>query len=141
MKQKTFRPRNIVNKEVAGIRGVARMADKARAAEAGEIGAYKFGQDSQQDTRILSFLGISADAFQEAAVSITNDVKLGVWVMEHSKRSDEEITAFNRQLIAWCRRHPPPNFFSKRRSELLAKEEKQGTFWDWIYILLLFTDC
>lgn len=141
MKQKTFRPRNIVSKEVAGIRGVARMADKARAAEAGEIGAYKFGQDSQQDTRILSFLGISAEAFQEAAVSITNDVKLGVWVLEHSKRSDEEITAFNRQLIAWCRRHPPPIFFSKRRRELLAKEEKQGTFWDWIYILLLFTDC
>ncbi len=42
MKQKTFRPRNIVNKEVAGIRGVARMADKARAAYAGKIGAYKY---------------------------------------------------------------------------------------------------
>jgi hypothetical protein len=69
MKQKTFRPRNIVNKEVAGIRGVARMADKARAAYAGKIGAYKYGVDSEQDKRILSFLGISADAFQNAAAN------------------------------------------------------------------------
>ena len=141
MKQKTFQLRNIISKEVAGIRGVARMADKARAAEAGEIGAYKFGQDSQQDTRILSFLGISADIFQEGAVRITNDVELGAWVLDNCNRSDEEIKTFNRQLMAWCRKHPPTNLFTKRRRELLAKEEKQGTFWDWIYILLLFTDC
>ena len=33
--QNTFRPRDILNKEVAGICGVARMADKARAAHTG----------------------------------------------------------------------------------------------------------
>ena len=40
MKQKTFRPRDMLNKEVAGICGVARLTDKARAAHAGEIGRF-----------------------------------------------------------------------------------------------------
>lgn len=54
MKQSAFRPRDMLNKEVAGICGVARLADKARAAHAGEIGSYKYGADSKQDTGILS---------------------------------------------------------------------------------------
>ena len=36
MKQSTFRPRDLLNKEVAGICGVARLTDKARAAHTGE---------------------------------------------------------------------------------------------------------
>ena len=55
MKQNTFRPRDLLNKEVAGICGVARLTDKARADYAGEIGSYKYGADSEQDTEILSF--------------------------------------------------------------------------------------
>lgn len=135
MKQKTFRPRNIVNKEVAGIRGVARMADKARAAHAGTIGTYKYGTDSMQDTRILSFLGISADAFQDAAVQHTNDVRLGGWVLDNCNRSDEQISAFNRQLVSWWRSHAPRNYFSTRRREL-AREESDFSlsFWDWLLI-------
>ncbi len=77
MEKSTFRPRDIINKEVAGICGVARLTDKARAALSGDIGSYKYGDDSQQDTRILDFLGISADVFQ-AAVRITNDVRFEV---------------------------------------------------------------
>ena len=129
MKQKTFRPRNIVNKEVAGIRGVSRMADKAWAAYAGKIGAYKYGVDSEQDKRILSFLGISADAFQDAAIRITNDVRLGAWVLDNCNRSDEQISAFNRQLVSWWRKQAPRNYFSKRRREL-AREDTDFSFWD-----------
>jgi hypothetical protein len=36
MKQNAFRPRDLLNKEVAGICGVARLTDKARAAHAGK---------------------------------------------------------------------------------------------------------
>ena len=135
MEQKTFRPRNIVSKEVAGIRGVARMADKARAARVGQIGAYKYGVDSQQDTRILAFLGISAEVFQEAAVRITNDVKLGAWVLDNCKRSEEEISKFNRQLLAWWRSNTPRNYFSKRRRELAREDvDLSLSFWDWLFI-------
>ena len=94
MKQNTFRPRDILNKEVAGIFGVARLTDKARAAHAGTIGSYKYGADSEQDTAILSFLDISAEVFQEAAVRIDNDVKLGAWILDNCSRSSDEISKF-----------------------------------------------
>jgi hypothetical protein len=98
MKKSTFRPRDLLNKEVAGIYGAARLTDKARAAHAGNIGSYKYGVDSEQDTAILSFLGISAEVFQEVAVRIDNDVKLGAWVLDHCGKSDKDISVFNRKL-------------------------------------------
>lgn len=139
--QKSFRPRNIINKQVAGIRGVAKMTDKARAAHAGNIGKYKYGADSQQDTRILSFLGISADAFQEAAVRITNENQFGAWVLENCNKSDEEIAEFNRQLLAWVRKHTPINYFSKRHREILKNEERENSIWSWIAIFLVLLEC
>ncbi len=123
MKQSTFRPRDMLNKEVAGICGVARLADKARAAHAGEIGSYKYGADSKQDTGILSFLGISADAFQEAALQIDNDTRLGMWVMDNCKRSSKEISAFNRKLKLWWQSKVPSDTYSKRRRELARRRE------------------
>lgn len=135
MKQKTFRPRNIISTEVAGIRGVARMTDKARAAYTGQIGEYKYGADSQQDSRILAFLGISADAFQEAAVRITNDIKFGAWVLDNCKRSDEDISKFNQQVLTWWKTNTPRNYFSKRRRQLAREQpDLTLTFWDWLFI-------
>ena len=72
-------PRSARAKDVADICGVARMADKARAELAGKIGEYKYGDDSGQDVRILTFLGISATDFQEAAVNNPNDLEIGAW--------------------------------------------------------------
>ena len=129
MKQNTFRPRDILNKEVAGICGVARLTDKARAAYTGEIGSYKYGADSEQDTAILAFLGISAEAFQEAAVQIDNDVKLGAWVLDNSKKSSEEISKFNRKMKVWWQNKMPQDDFSKRRRKLAQEEENRRRFW------------
>ena len=137
MKKSTFRPRNLVSKEVAGICGVARMADKARAAHAGNIGTYKYGTDSQQDDRILSFLGITADAFQETAVRITNDVRLGAWVLDNCNRSEEDISKFNRQLKIWWKSKAPRNYFSKRRRQLAREDTDYAlSFFDWLLILI-----
>ena len=129
MKQNAFRPRDLLNKEVAGICGVARLTDKARAAHAGEIRNYKYGADSKQDTTILSFLGISAEAFQEAAVQIDNDVRLGAWVLDNCGRSDKDISTFNRKLRSWWKNKIPQDSFSKRRRELGQQEENRMRFW------------
>ena len=131
MKQSTFRPRDLLNKEVAGIYGVARLTDKARAAHTGDIGSYKYGADSEQDTAILSFLGISAEAFQEAAVRIDNDVKLGAWVLDTSKQSSDEISKFNRKMKAWWQSKMPQDDFSKRRRQLAEQSEDRrlAAFW------------
>ena len=123
MKQNTFRPRDILSKEVAGICGVARMADKARAAHTGEIGRYKYGTDSKQDTGILSFLGISAEAFQKAAVQIDHDVKLGAWIIDNCNRSSEEVSKFNRKMKVWWQNNVRRDSYSKRRRELAQRRE------------------
>ena len=127
--QHTFRPRDILSKEVAGICGVARMADKARAAHAGDIGRYKYGTDSEQDTAILAFLGISAEAFQEVAVQIDHDVKLGAWIIDNCNRSSEEVSKFNRKMKAWWQSKMPPDQFSKRRRHLSQQAENRRLFW------------
>ena len=129
MKQNAFRPRDLLNKEVAGICGVARLTDKARAAHAGEIGSYKYSATSKQDMGILSFLGISAEVFQEAAVQIDNDVKLGAWVLDNCGRSDKDISTFNRKLRSWWQRKIPRDGFSKRRRELAQEKEDRLLSW------------
>ena len=129
MKQNTFRPRDILNKEVAGICGVARLTDKARAAHTGEIGSYKYGADSEQDMAILSFLGISVETFQEAAVRIDNDVKLGAWILDNSKKSSEEISKFNRKMKTWWQSKMPQDEFSKHRRKLSYERENRRLYW------------
>ena len=129
MKQSTFRPRDLINKEVAGICGVARLADKARAAHAGEIGSYKYGADSEQDTAILSFLGISAETFQEAAVQIDHDVKLGAWILDNCERSSEEVSKFNRKMKVWWQNKMPQDEFAKRRRKLGHERENRRLYW------------
>ena len=129
MKQGAFQPRDMLNKEVAGICGVARMTDKARAAHAGEIGSYKYGADSEQDTAILSFLGISAEVFQEAAVRIDHDVKLGAWILDNCERSSEEVSKFNRKIKSWWQSKMPRDSNSKRLGELVRGKENRRRFW------------
>jgi len=133
-KKRTFRPRDLINKEVAGICGVARLTDKARAAHVGEIGSYKYGAASKQDAGILSFLGISAEAFQEAAVRIHNDIRLGAWVLDHCGKSEKDISAFNRKLKLWWQNRVPRDTYSKRLRELKREEERRrdwsaGSIW------------
>ncbi len=129
MKQGSFRPRDLLNKEVAGICGVARLTDKARAAHTGDIGSYKYGVDSEQDTAILAFLGISAEAFQETAVRIDNDVKLGAWVLDNSKKSSDEISKFNRKMKTWWQSKMPHDSYSKRHGELVRAKDNRRRFW------------
>lgn len=113
-------PRSARARDVAGICGVARMADKARAERAGKIGDYKFGDISGQDVRILTFLDVSADDFQEASVSNPNDIELGEWMQENCDKSQEEIDAYN---LAMVNRGPDENTrerFEARRQEVDA---------------------
>ncbi|MDE0502638.1 MAG: DUF5069 domain-containing protein, partial [Candidatus Poribacteria bacterium] len=91
-------PRSPRARDVAGIFGVARMADKARAVRTGKNGEYRFGADSGQDRKILEFLKVSEEDFQEAAVKNPNDCELGEWVLERSRVQPKEIDDFNRAM-------------------------------------------
>jgi hypothetical protein len=112
-------PRSPHSKDVAGCHGVGRMADKARAARAGKIGEYKYGEDSGQDRRILEFLGISEDDFQEAAVNNPNDVEIGTWMLENSGKGADEIAAFNERMANWGPEDESSRaYFEQRRQEV-----------------------
>jgi hypothetical protein len=86
-------PRSPYCRDVAGVFGAARMADKGRAHKAGSNGEYNY--NCPIDQRILDFLGISADDFQEAAYANTNDVELGDWVLATTDRTQGEISSAN----------------------------------------------
>ncbi len=112
-------PRSPHCKDVAGCHGVGRMADKARAARAEKIGEYKYGEDSGQDRRILEFLGISDDDFQEAAVNNPNDVEIGAWVLETSGKGADAIAAFNERMANWGPEDESSRaYFEQRRQEV-----------------------
>ena len=111
-------PRSARAKDIAGICGVARMADKGRAERAGKIGEYLYGDDSGQDVRILTFLGISAADFQEAAVKNPNDIEIGDWVLENCDKSDTEIETFNETLVNYAPNEASQERFNARREEI-----------------------
>ena len=110
-------PRSARAKDIAGVCGVARMADKARAQRTEKIGEYLYGDDSGQDVRILTFLGISATDFQEAAVNNPNDLEIGAWVLENCTKSQNEIDAFNETLVNYG-----PNEASQERFDARIQE-------------------
>jgi hypothetical protein len=87
-------PRRPSNLGIAGIVGVARMTDKARAHNAETLDDYIYGESSGLDQRVLTFLGISADAYAEA-VDEYDDAALGHWVLETSGKTAAEIAEFN----------------------------------------------
>ena len=110
-------PRSPLSKDIAGICGVARMTDKGRAERAGKIGEYLYGDNSGQDVRILTFLGISAADFQEAAVNNPNNLELGAWVLENCGKSQDEIDEFNETLVNYG-----PNEATRERFEARCQE-------------------
>ena len=111
-------PRSARAKDIADICGVARMADKARAERAEKIGEYVYGDNSGQDVRILTFLGISAADFQEASVNNPNDLEIGTWVRENCDKSDDEIEAFNETLVNYAPNETSQERFNARLQEI-----------------------
>lgn len=111
-------PRSARAKDIGGICGVARMADKARAERAEKIGEYVYGDNSGQDVRILAFLGISAADFQEAAVNNPNNLEIGAWVLENCGKSQDEIDAFNETLVNYGPNEATQERFNARIQEI-----------------------
>jgi len=124
-------PRSPYCRDVAGVNGVARMAEKARAARAETLGEYNY--DCPIDQAILGFLGISAADFQDAAYRNPNDLELGEWVRDSTERTQEEILTFNAQIAA---RGPvdadQKAFFDKSLADLASGPTDISTWFDLI---------
>ena len=110
-------PRRPSNLGIAGIVGVARLTDKARAHNAETLGDYIYGESSGLDQRVLVFLGISADAYAEAADEY-DDAALGHWVLETSGKTAAEIAEFNDAALSQL---PDTEGHKQRLKERLAR--------------------
>ena len=110
-------PRRPTNLSIAGIVGVARLTDKARAHNDETLGEYLYGESSGLDRRVLTFLGIPADAYAEAADE-HDDTALGQWVLETSGKTEAEIAEFNDATIS---DNPDTEGHKQRLKERLAR--------------------
>jgi hypothetical protein len=61
--------------EIGGVRWLARLADKARAAQNGSLGTYLYGH-SPMDRSLLRVLGCTHDDFARVAVAARDDAAL-----------------------------------------------------------------
>ncbi|MBC5805018.1 MAG: DUF5069 domain-containing protein [Candidatus Eremiobacter antarcticus] len=73
------------NERLLGIPMLPRTIDKARAALAGSLGEYVYGDKSSFDTALLSFLGISAAEFSEGVRTSPDDESMSRWVQAHAR--------------------------------------------------------
>lgn len=62
--------------QVGGISWLARMIDKARLEQAGEIEQYDLEYPCPMDQNLLRQLGVDAETFQKIAVSSTTDEQI-----------------------------------------------------------------
>ena len=110
-------PRRPSNLGIAGIVGAARMVDKARAHNNGTLGDYLYGDNSGLDRKVLALLGISADAFAEAA-DADDDETLGNWLLDKSGITRGAIEGFNKTELE---RLPETEEYVQRLKDRLAK--------------------
>ncbi len=124
-------PRSAYWRSVFGVMGAARMADKARAAKIGQLGEYKYGQDSGLDKAILAFLGLAADEFMEAAYANPNDAELSEWIAERVQKTPPEICAFNAGRAQFGRFGQVRARFLERRAAVCGENTTDiDTFFD-----------
>lgn len=98
-------PRTAHLRSVAGIVGLARTADKARAYKSGHLGEYKYGTESVLDAWIFDAFKLDAEAFAEAAYKNANDIELSDWVLAQIDVMPGDISAFNAYLKNAGRTH------------------------------------
>ena len=125
-------PRSPYDRGVAHAMGVARMAEKARAAKIGELGEYKYGDDSGLDSSILEFFGCGAEEFMEAAYWNVSDADLSDWIAAKAPRTAAEISAFNAVRTGLGRYGEVRERFVQRRAEICPERTDIQTFFDLI---------
>ena len=83
---------------MSGLVHLPRMLDKARAKEKGLLGEYIY--PCPLDERLLTFLGVKADKFMEASISLEDDNILSWAETQCTKRTDEEKENFNHKFLS-----------------------------------------
>jgi len=116
-------PRRPSNAGMAGIVGLARMTDKARAHGEETLGEFVYGENSGLDREVLAFVNMTAEEFAQAAGE-RDDEELSQRVLEKTRKSQAEIEAFNREHLE---REPQDELHRQLLKERLAKYAPERT--------------
>ena len=113
----TQRPPRSVRTRLGGYALLPRMLDKCRADIAGTAGSFRYA--CPNDQRILTFLGIDADALKAEVASGKGDGDILAWITTNQRNSHtpEEIEAWSDSMD---KRRPAPEdreFFDKYLAE------------------------
>ena len=83
--------------KLGGYAILPRMLDKARATVAGKNGEYHY--NCPMDQRLLTFLGIDAEALQKELATGKGDGEILDWILNHAKHkhTDPEIATWSAQ--------------------------------------------
>ena len=117
-------PRSPYDDSLGGLLGLARMIDKCRAANAGRLGLYWYGEDSGIDRRLLALFDLSQEEFAEALKSRETDDDVVEWLGKRLDKTEAEKKAFNDTLI-----HLQPSTDGQRAflSSLVQKYDAERT--------------
>ncbi|MCX5985797.1 MAG: DUF5069 domain-containing protein [Chloroflexi bacterium] len=86
---------------IAGLAMAARTADKAREANAGTLGQFKY--NCSMDNKLFAFAGIDPSEYQSAVASTEDDH--GAEALLLSKlvgKSDDDVAGYNRVIWEWA---------------------------------------
>jgi hypothetical protein len=127
----TQRPPRSPRVQLGGYVTLPRMLDKGRAAVSGKNGEYHFA--CPLDQRLLSFVGIDAEALKAELAAGKSDSEILAWIAANSsqKRSEPEIVAWS----AYQERRAPSDaesraYFQELHSKAAPKRTDIATWFD-----------
>ena len=93
----TLHPPRSPRVRLGGYAILPRMLDKGRAEVAGKHGEYHY--NCPMDQRLLTFLGLDADALRKELATGKGDGEIFEWIQTHAqhKHSDADISAWSAQ--------------------------------------------
>ncbi len=118
------------NDRLLGIPMLPRTIDKARAALAGTLGEYVYGEKSGFDTALLDFLGLTPEQFLEGVRSSADDAAMVRWIQSHvPDLTPARIDEFARNFINDGDDDADRARFAERRAKLPPQVQSKVKGW------------
>src|SRR5450755_896736 len=88
------------NDRLLGVPMLPRTIDKARAALAGKLGEYVYGDKSSFDKAVLDFFGLTQDEFLDGVRQSSDDGAMAGWLQSHGRKiTPAQSEAFARDFL------------------------------------------
>jgi hypothetical protein len=118
------------NEKLLGLPMLPRTIDKARAALAGTLGEYLYGEKSSFDMALLDFLGLSPERFLEGVRSSPDDQTMVAWLKANARAATpQEVDEFAAMFLNDGDDDADRARFAERRAALPASAQPKVKGW------------